>query len=78
MTPRINQKIKKLDSEKNSLLNQISRLEEAESKLPDFKALTNVMSVWERLTFDEKRDVVQLLIDKIVVYPDRVEIMWKF
>lgn len=74
----INQKIKKLDSEKNSLLNQISKLEEAESKLPDFKALTNVMSVWERLTFDEKRDVVQLLIDKTIVYPDRVEIMWKF
>lgn len=74
----INQKIKKLDSEKTELLQQISRLEEAESKLPDFKALTNVMSVWDKLSFDDKRDVVQLIIDRITVFPDRVEIVWKF
>ena len=74
----INQKIKKLDSEKTELLQQISRLEEKESKLPDFKALTNVMSVWDKLSFDDKRDVVQLIIDRITVFPDRVEIVWKF
>lgn len=74
----INQKIKKLDSEKTELLQQISRLEEAESKLPDFKALTNVMSVWDKLSFDDKRDVVQLIIDRITMFPDRVEIVWKF
>lgn len=77
-TSYINQKIKKLDSEKTELLQQISRLEEAESKLPDFKALTNVMSVWDKLSFDDKRDVVQLIIDRITVFPDRVEIVWKF
>lgn len=74
----INQKIKKLDSEKNELLQQISRLEESENKLPDLKALTNVMSVWDRLSFDEKRDVVQLIIEKVTVYPDKIEIIWKF
>lgn len=73
----INQKIKKLDSEKTELLQQIGRLEEAESKLPD-KALTNVMSVWDKLSFDDKRDVVQLIIDRITVFPDRGEIVWKF
>lgn len=74
----INQKIKSLDSEKTAILQQISRIEEAESQLPDFKALTNVMSVWNKLSFDDKRSVVQLVIEKILVFPDKVEIIWKF
>ena len=53
-------------------------MEEAESQLPDFKALTNVMSVWNKLSFDDKRSVVQLVIEKILVFPDKVEIIWKF
>lgn len=74
----INQKIKKLDLEKTAMLQRISKLEEAENSLPDFKVLHNVMSVWDRLSFDDKRDVIELIIDKIVVYPERVEIVWKF
>lgn len=74
----INQKIKKLDSEKTALLEQIDKMEEADNKLPDFKALNNVMSVWDKLSFDEKRDVVYLLIEKITVFPDKVEISWRF
>lgn len=74
----INQKIKSLDSEKTAILQHISRMEEAESQLPDFKALTNVMSVWNKLSFDDKRSVVQLVIEKILVFPDKVEIIWKF
>ena len=74
----INQKIKKLDSEKTVLLQQISKLEEVNNKLPDVKALKNVMSVWDKLAFDDKRGVAQLIIDKITVFPDKVEIVWKF
>lgn len=74
----INQKIKSLDLEKTAILQHISRMEEAESQLPDFKALTNVMSVWNKLSFDDKRSVVQLVIEKILVFPDKVEIIWKF
>lgn len=74
----INQKIKKLDSEKTELLRQISRLEEAESNLSDFKTLTNVMTVWGKLTFDEKRSVALLIIDKIIVHPNEIEIIWRF
>ncbi len=74
----INQKIKKLDWEKSALLQQISKLEEAENSFPDFKVLNNVMSVWDKLSFDDKRDVIEIIVDKIVVYPERVEIVWKF
>ncbi len=73
----INQKIKKLDADKTELLQQISKLEQAESSLPNFTALNNVMSVWDKLSFDEKRDVIQLIVDKILVFPEKIEIVWK-
>lgn len=74
----INKKINSLDSEKKELLQKIHKLEEAENNQPDFKELTNVMSVWDKLSFDDKRDVVQLIIDRVMVFPDKVEITWKF
>lgn len=75
----INQKIRQLDEEKHLLSAEIDRLRsEKESKssanVPELK---NVMTHWEALSFDEKRDVVELLIHKITVYKDKVEISWK-
>jgi hypothetical protein len=32
---------------------------------------------WDELSFDDKRAVVDLLIDKILVFQDRIEIVWR-
>lgn len=75
----INEKIRQLDEEKRALSDETERLRiERENKFTaDVPELTDVMSHWEKLTFEEKRDVVELLINKITVYKDKVEINWK-
>ncbi len=73
----INQKIKKLDNEKKDIIMQIDKLKDANENLPDVKVLSNVMDFWEQMCFDDKRDVTELLIDKVVVYNDTIKITWK-
>lgn len=75
----INQKVRELDNKKKSLVDEVNRLlEEKESRHNgDYDVLVGVMSVWDTLSFDDKRNVIELLIEKILVYSDRIEIIWK-
>lgn len=75
----INGKIRQLDEEKRALSAEIDRLRFEKENKPDTNVpeLKNVMSHWDELSFDDKRDVVSLLIHKIAVYKDKVEIEWK-
>lgn len=74
----INQKIKDLDSQKQQTQEIIDKkIAEKNKQKADVKQLTHVMSKWDLLSFDDKRSVVELLIEKILVYPDKVEIMWR-
>ena len=43
----------------------------------DYKVLHNVMDKWNELSFEDKRSVIELLIEKILVFPDKIEIRWK-
>lgn len=74
----INKRISELDTQKNKLTSQIDEMnkkkENENSK--NYDELKNAMSKWETMEFDDKRAVVNLLIEKIMVYPDRIEIMW--
>lgn len=74
----INKRIAELDTQKNKLTSQIDEMnkkkENENSK--NYDELKNAMSKWETMEFDDKRAVVNLLIEKIMVYPDRIEIMW--
>ena len=74
----INKKISQLDSEKLDLKNGIENLKNDTYKKndKDYKQLKDVMSKWEELSFDDKRSVVEVLIKKILVYPDKIEIEW--
>lgn len=72
-------KIQALDAEKTEALTAMEALRRgrgAELKA-DVKELTDAMSHWDELTFDDKRDVVALLISKITVTRDKVDIHWK-
>lgn len=73
----INKNIKVLDKEKKELFDKIEELKNKTEVPINFKILCNTISKWDNLPFDEKRDVVELLIEKIVVYSDKVEIFWK-
>ena len=75
----INDRIAKLDSQKTELSREADRLRADRQKKSDtnFKVLHNVMDKWNELTFEDKRSVIELLIEKIFVFPDRIEIRWK-
>lgn len=72
----VEQKLSELDTRKKQIETDI---EVAQSKLQSKQVpmqLTNVMSKWNKMSFDDKRAVVLLLIDKILVYNDEIEIIW--
>ncbi len=70
-------KISKLDSEKMNIKTDIEQLKNTGMTDEfDGRELVNVMSKWEELSFDDKRSVVEVLIKKILVYPDKIEIEW--
>ena len=74
----IEKRIAELDREKNEIESQITAIKaEQESKQINHKKLHNVMSKWSKLSFDDKRSVVDLLIEKIDVYTDRIQIIWR-
>lgn len=73
----INKTIKELDNEKKDLFDKIEELKNKSNSPLDFKILHNVISKWDNLEFNEKRDVVELLIEKIIVFSDKIEIIWK-
>ncbi|MCM1579005.1 MAG: recombinase family protein [Ruminococcus sp.] len=73
----INETIGELDSEKSNLNSEAEDIIHCGEKEDRFKELVNVISKWEELSFDEKRSVAVLLISKITVYPDNIEINWR-
>lgn len=75
----INNRIAKFDSKKTELSREAERLKADRLKKndTDYKVLHNVMDKWEELSFDDKRSVIELLIEKILVFPDKIEIQWK-
>ena len=75
----INSRIAKLDTEKSELSHQAARLRADRQKKDNAHCtvLHNVMDKWNELSFDDKRSVIEVLIEKILVYPDRLEICWK-
>lgn len=71
----INTKINELDSYKNKL---IYELDKAEHSQPDFSVdeITNCMSVWDIMSFDDKRNVAKILIKKITLDSSSYSIDW--
>lgn len=73
----IDRKISQLDSQKNELEMQIETVKrEQQNRLNVHEQLQDVMSKWNYLTFDDKRSVAMLLISRIKVFKDHIEIVW--
>ena len=73
----IQEKIRELDGSKQCKLNDIRQLKINRTNNNSLEGLHNVMDLWDKLSFDDKRGVAELLIEKITVYPKSVEIIWK-
>lgn len=75
----INERISKLDGQKVELSREADKLRTERQKRSetDYNVLHDVMSKWDELSFNDKRSVVELLIEKILVFPDKIEIQWK-
>lgn len=73
----IENKITELDAQKKQVEVEIETArhkQQSKQQIPT--KLTNAASKWECLSFEDKRSVISLLIDKILVYDDHIEIIW--
>lgn len=74
----INKKISELDKQKTDISTKIeTTLSERDKNCEEVKQLTGVMDKWESLSFEDKRNVIDLLISQVLVYPEKVEIEWR-
>lgn len=74
----IEKKIADLDSQKRKIESEIQTIQsEQEAKQLNQSRISNAVSKWGELSFDDKRAVVDLLIDKILVFQDHIEIVWR-
>jgi hypothetical protein len=73
----INKKVTELDSERNSLIERIDHAKRTQEQThKKDKRITNAMDKWDSLSFDEKRGVIELMVDRINMYVDTMEIIW--
>ena len=55
----------------------VSRIEEMEAKSVDVKTVLDLSRKWRTATFEEKRGVCSILIDRIIMDKDgNAEIVW--
>ena len=70
----LNAKAKKLAEEKREVGEKIEAIEAAESEVVN---VINLVKEWQNASYDEKKAVVNLLIDKIIISEDgSVEVVW--
>lgn len=77
LTAYINKRVLELDGQKRELLKQLAKCQTAEQNVGT-NDIQNYLSKWENLTLDDKRMVVDTLIEVIHATSERVEIKWKF
>ena len=72
----IDEKISKLDAERNALLEEI-RMETPPDAADKKKQVTNHAKLWETLPLEEKQAVADILIRVIRIADGRMEIIWR-
>ena len=73
----IEKKIAELDLQKKKVEAEIQSIQADQvAKKTDSSKIVDAVDKWDELSFDDKRAVVNLLIGKILVYQDHIEIVW--
>ena len=73
----INKRIVELDNAKKQILSDLNTLTLSQNNITNSKTIVDHVDKWDKLSFDDKRSVVDALIDKIMVSDESVEINWK-
>lgn len=71
----LNQRIDELDTEKRSLQEKMLQTNTNQTSFK-LNKITNYVEKWEDLSLDDKQRVVDILIDKILIDEDAIEIIW--
>ena len=73
----INKKIAELDKERTTISERIDTIKKnKESNIKKNEKITNAMDKWDSLSFEEKRCVIELMVSKVNMYVDTMEIIW--
>ena len=76
LTSYINQRILELDGQKRELLKQLSKCHSTQQNV-DTNSIQDYLNKWDDLTLNDKRAVVDILIESIHATEKHVEIRWK-
>lgn len=68
--------IRRLTTEKNDILKQLEQIKEQEQDSKTYDQIKDLSKVWNDLEFQEKRNIVELLLDKIIVDGKTLKIYW--
>ncbi len=78
-TDEIKASLIKLSEQKKALVQELKNINYYNDKNQLFlDKITNLNMVWDDLSFDEKKAVIRLLIDKIVITDDKADIYYAF
>lgn len=73
----INKKISELDKQRSELNEQIEQLKRSQETVNENGSqIVNAMDKWDNLTFEEKRGVVELMVERVVMSTDSMKIIW--
>lgn len=75
----IRQQLEKLEKQKKSLEDNMCLQKASKNKTADFKKrITGLSSVWDDLSFEQKRAIIITLIDKIVLSENNIDVYYTF
>ena len=73
----VNSKIEELDGRKQTLVKEIAALTADVVSPEQIETISNYLSDWEQVSFDDKRRVVDLMISAIHATSENINIVWK-
>lgn len=72
----INKRIVELDNEKKNIEEELKSLI-PKNKTTNYKTITDHVKKWDKLSFEDKRIVLDALIEQILITDEKIEINWK-
>ena len=73
----INNRIVQLDQNKKEIEKQIAENREQRIDISNPELLQRALTDWENFSFEEKKYIARLFIDKIIIYNDKIDIIYK-
>lgn len=73
----INEKVNELDQQQINIQNQINLLKNNEFENISDEVIKSTLTNWNNLTFEDKKLIARTFIEKVIVYDDRLDIIYK-